>query len=333
MSPRTGAVAAPAAALLIVAVLASGVAAVPSASAPRPATSSPSSTSFVAAAAARAATTLRRLAARLGLAAPTARNYASSFDSQFSGGVDNRKWNFANGWANGQPFQNGWSSDYHHVADGALNLDLKKDTYNDPGSASGQGAQYPYTAGETRSRDFYGAGCYSVCMKPSGVSGVSSSFYTHSGASDVPDGFFDRQPLHNEIDVEFVGVDTTRVQTNYFSRYFNPAANSGSGVERWHDLGFDAAQGYHVYGFKWTSGAIEWFADGNSIRTAAASETRIPSPDYSPMRICANIWPVNQQAEEWAGPLDTTVYSTKASYKWMRYDAGADCSVATGQCG
>lgn len=143
----------------------------------------------------------------------------------------------------------------------------------------------------------------------------------------MPDHFHDPNPLLNEIDVEFVGKDTTRVQTNYFSRIKDPHANSGSGVERWHDLGFDAAANFHAYGYRWTHDAIEWYADGKLIRTARASESRIPSPDYSPMRIVANTWPVNRQAEEWAGPLDTSVYQTSAKYRWMKFTKGHNCHV------
>lgn len=230
---------------------------------------------------------------------------------------------------------NGWSSSNHHISgSGALSLDLKKDTFVDPGSSSGQGKSYPYTSGEIRSRNFYGAGCYTVCMKSSGVSGVSSSFYIHSGEHDVPAGFHDSNPLHNEIDIEFIGKDSRGLQSNYFSRYFDPSANSASGNEQWHKLDFDASSSFHMYTFKWTSSAIEWFVDGKKIRTAWGSKTRIPSPDYSPMRVVANVWPVNKQAEEWAGPLDKSVYSTSAEYKWMTYAEGGKCGSPTDRsCG
>jgi endo-1,3-1,4-beta-glycanase ExoK len=208
-------------------------------------------------------------------------------------------------------------------------MDLKKDTFQDPGSQSGQGRQYPYTAAEAKTNDFYGAGCYSVCMKPSGVSGISSSFYIHSGAHDVPSGFFDSNPLHNEIDIEFIGKDTRGFQSNYFSRYFNPNANSGSGNELWHTLDFDASQRFHMYSFKWTAKGIQWFVDGRHVRSALADQTRIPSPGYSPMRIVTNIWAVNKQAEEWAGPLDKTVYSTSSAIKWISHEAGDGCNIPT----
>lgn len=86
----------------------------------------------------------------------------------------------------------------HQIRNGGLSLFVKKIPFEDYGSDSGEGNTYPYTSGEVRSNDFYGAGCYSTCMRPSGRSGVSSSFYIHSGNYDVPPGFEDRNPLHSK---------------------------------------------------------------------------------------------------------------------------------------
>lgn len=55
-------------------------------------------------------------------------------------------------------------------------------------------------------------------MKPARDSGVSSSFYIDSDEYDVPSGFHDPNPLHNESDVEFIGKNTWGFQSNYFSR-------------------------------------------------------------------------------------------------------------------
>lgn len=127
------------------------------------------------------------------------RHRGSSFSSYFSSGVDSERFSFADNYANGQPFNTGWSAHNHHVTNGYLSLDLRRDTFTDPGSATGSRATYPYTSGELRSRAFHGTGCYTVCMKPARVSGVTSSFYIHSGPHDVVNGFWDKNPVHNEI--------------------------------------------------------------------------------------------------------------------------------------
>lgn len=86
------------------------------------------------------------------------------FQDAFKDGVNLERWFFADGYANGQPFLVGWSKHNRHISEGALKLDLRRDIFQDPGSESGKGHQYPYTSGELRSHGFYGAGCYSVCM-------------------------------------------------------------------------------------------------------------------------------------------------------------------------
>lgn len=84
-----------------------------------------------------------------------------------------------------------------------------------------------------------------VCMKPSQKSGTTSSFYLKNfGATGNVRG-----SEQNEIDVEFVGKSHNMVQTNFFSRLYDPDANSGSGNEQQHDLGFDATQTWAAYSF------------------------------------------------------------------------------------
>lgn len=239
---------------------------------------------------------------------------------------------YADGWANGQPFNNGWSKWNHHFQNDALVLDLKKQWFNDPGSKTGNGRSYPYTSAEFRTHDFFGAGCYSVCMKPARDSGVSTSFYTLSGEYDAPPHFHESNPLHNEIDVEFVGKNTRGFQSNYFSRYHDKNANSGSGNEQWHDLDFDTAAGFHKYSFKWTPKGIVWWVDGHQVRSVGVGDG-VPSPNYSPARVVGNIWPVNEQAEEWAGSVDPAMTYSNAKYKWIQYEAGESCGPSPKRCG
>lgn len=253
---------------------------------------------------------------------------APDFVDNFDGSELDDRWMMSDGWANGQPFRNGWSKNMHDLSNGELTLKARKDGFQDPGSATGHGRWLPYTAGELRSRAFYGVGCYTVCMKPSRVSGFSSSMYLLTTEYDTPDDAGrERNEVHNEIDIEFVGKDTRKFQSNFFSRVKDPHANSGSGAEQMHSLPFDAADSFHAYGIKWTNGYIQWYVDGQIVRHVSAAEAHIPSPQYSTMRILANIWPVNDQAQEWAGPLDHDVYETQAKYTSMSFSSGESCHV------
>lgn len=247
-----------------------------------------------------------------------------SITEEFEFGVDLSKWYFSNGYSNGQPFNNGWSNENYRIEAGALLLDLKKQSFP---SLNGN-PSYAYTGAEIGSSGFYGVGCYSVCMRPSNISGVSSSFYIHGGEYDIPPGFETNGPVvTNEIDVEFVGKDTTRVQTNFFRRVKDPHANSGSGHEQFIDLGFDASKDFHAYAIHWTAEGAAWYVDGVKVRTVLSRDEPFPDPSYSTLRIRANVWAVNKQAEEWAGPLDQEMELTSAAYKWMKFAEGSECKV------
>ena len=164
--------------------------------------------------------------ALLSLQTPKPRNHRYGHDA----GVENTRWFFPNGYADGQPFFCGWTSTNDHISDGALSSELIQEHFKDANFTTGAGVELPYTSGEIRSTNFYGEGCFSVWMKPSFVSGMSSSFYAHSGEFDSPEYVFDTRPRHQERDIEFVGSDTRRVQTNFISRRKDALANSGTGV-------------------------------------------------------------------------------------------------------
>ena len=254
-----------------------------------------------------------------------------SYQQKDNPGTSTGLFTYADGWPNGQPFKCGWDRNSHHFDNDALVLDLKKKQCKDPGSATGKWNSYPFTSAEFRSHNFYGSGCYSICMKPARASGVSSSFYIHSGEYYVPSGFQNPQPMHNEIDVEIIGKDTWGFQSNFFSRHYDKSANSGSGNEGWHPLDFDTAAGFHSYTFKWTPYGITWWVDGNQVRNVWGGEG-VPSPNYSPMRVMGNIWPVNEQAEEWAGPLNHEMTYSNAKYKWVVHEAGSHCGPSANHC-
>lgn len=132
-------------------------------------------------------------------------------------------------------------------------------------------------------------------MKPIKNNGVVSSFFIYTGPSDS-------NPW-DEVDIEFVGKDTTKVQFNYYT-------NGTGGHEHYHSLGFDAAGGFHTYGFAWTEGSITWYVDGQEVYTASEN---IP---VTPGRVMMNVWP-GINVDGWLNPFDDTV-PLHAEYQWVR---------------
>ena len=233
---------------------------------------------------------------------------------------DSSRWLRAGVWSNGGVFANVWLPD--HVTFDGEKMSLRIDDKNQSGGNCPTGCDgKPYAAGAYRTHALYGYGCFEARMKPIGQSGVVSSLFTYNDSfNKPPDG--DGQFLHNEIDIEFVGKDTTRFQANFYTQGWDSH-------EHWIDLGYDAASSFQNYGFKWTDDTIRWYVNGTEVYSVTNSAT-ITVPTITAggsQRLFMNTWPVTQAAgvEAWAGPFS---YSEplSAEYEWIRYEAGADCT-------
>lgn len=200
---------------------------------------------------------------------------------------ENDRMEKADGWSNGDMFRNcTWRAQNVNFSDGSLKLSITNDPY----------WQTPYAGGEYRTREFFGYGMYDVRMKPIKNDGVVSSFFTYTGPSDGNQW--------DEIDIEFLGKDTTKVQFNYYT-------NGVGNHEYVYDLGFDASTDYHIYGFLWEEGRITWCIDGKAVYTATKD---IPT---TPGKIMMNVWP-GTGVDDWLNAFNGNVPLT-AEYDWASY--------------
>ncbi|KAL9183155.1 hypothetical protein ACHAXT_004942 [Thalassiosira profunda] len=200
---------------------------------------------------------------------------------------DTTRWAKADGWGNGDVFDNGWRAE--NVAFGADGMTITLDDTlftadgNDPNPDT-----YPYTSGELRTTGYHGYGCYEVTMKPVAESGVVSAFFTYAGQWDNPDG---GNGQHDEIDIEFLGRDTNHFQANYWT-------NGVGGHEVEVNLGFDASEDFHRYGFKWKASGIEWWVDGikvYEVDDATSGSDPVPKITDMTQKIMMNLWPLSSQ--------------------------------------
>lgn len=216
--------------------------------------------------------------------APTESNVLADLTGTYDNVSD--KFEFSDGWSNGSMFNCTWRKSSGSFSDGSMKLTINKDLLDKP----------PYSGAEFRSKDFYGYGMYEVVMKPIKNDGVVSSFFTYTGPSD-------NNPW-DEIDIEFLGKDTTKVQFNYFT--------DGKGNHEFlYDLGFDASEDFHTYGFDWQEDGITWYVDGEAVYTAAEN---IPS---TPSKIMMNVW-VGTGVDGWLNAFDGTVPLT-AEYRTVNF--------------
>jgi beta-glucanase (GH16 family) len=194
-------------------------------------------------------------------------------------------WHKADGYSNGNPFNCTWrAKNVTFTNDGKLRLGLTSPAYNQ------------FEGGEYRTNNTYGYGLYEVSMKPAKNTGIVSSFFTYTG------------PAHgtqwDEIDIEFLGKDTRKVQFNYYT-------NGVGGHEKVIDLGFDASQGFHTYAFDWQPGYIKWYVDGVLKHTATQNIPKTPG------MIMMNIWN-GIGVNDWLGPYNG-VNPLYAEYDWVKY--------------
>jgi beta-glucanase (GH16 family) len=230
------------------------------------------------------------------LAAPARPAYAAG--GTFFDGLDfhdGTRWHKADGWTNGNPFNVGWRADHVTFANGFMSLRL--DNVPCPSGCSGK----PYASGEYRTNQFYGYGKYEARFKAAKGSGLVTGFFTYAGPADgLP---------HDEIDVEILGKDTTKLQVNYF-------VNGTGGHEAMIDLGFDAAAGYHNYAIVWSANSIKWYVDDKLVHMVLASScTPMPA---TPGRIMVNLWP-GVGVDSWLGPFNYTGTPIQAHFDWIQY--------------
>ena len=195
----------------------------------------------------------------------------------------------ANGWTNGSMFNVTWRSSNVTFENQCMQLIVDNDAT--------PSKDIPYSGGEFRTRKFYGYGRYEVSMKAIKNDGVVSSFFTYTGPSD-------NNPW-DEIDIEILGKDTTKVQFNYFT-------NGRGNNEYMHELGFDASEDFHTYAFEWYEDKIVWFVDGVEVHSAIQ---RIP---VTQGKIMMNAW-CGIGVDSWLKPFDNSNLPVAAEYQWFRY--------------
>lgn len=162
-----------------------------------------------------------------------------------------------------------------------------------------------YSSGSIFSKKQYLYGSFEVSMKPIKGEGIISAFFLH------------RNDPWQEIDIEFLGHDTTKILLNV---YFNPGIintpyNYGvRGTPILIDLDFDASEDFHNYRIEWEHHEIRWYIDDKIIH---ARKLWMPTPVPNlPMAIYVNTWITN--SEELAGKFDEGILPKTSYVKYIK---------------
>lgn len=153
-----------------------------------------------------------------------------------------------------------------------------------------------------------GYGYYDVIMKPAGGSGLISSFFVYTG------------PVygdpHDEVDIEFLGKNRDQVE---FNTHTNGKAYGGVP----YDLGFNANEEFHLYGFDWQPGSVKFYIDGEFVREISGAVEDMPQ--YAGLMM-VNLWTGTKAS--WHGEIDFE-NGVGSHYKCMSYRPNGNTAAPT----
>ena len=110
--------------------------------------------------------------------------------------------------------------------------------------------------------------------------GLITGFFTYTGPA--------YGTRHDEIDFEFLGRDTRKVQVAWF--------RDGALTSHLIPLPFDAAERFATYDIDFLPGELRWHVEGEEVFRIAGNDL----PDL-PQRLFLNLWAAAPGLEGWSG--------------------------------
>lgn len=224
------------------------------------------------------------------------RQIAGSFVHHFGGEHDPEHW-YKSDFYYPNSDHPAWLPDLIHFKKNRIELEVRR-----------KKVAYKKIAGaEYQRRGFYHYGRYEVVMQAAPGSGTVSAMFTHTHSQ-----FGDP---HDEIDIEFLGKDLTKLHANYFT---DGKQHGGIYIP----LGFDASQQVHLYAFEWEPDEIRWYVDGRLAHTATGRDFPIPQ---APGRLMVHLWSGGPDQVSWAGK-PTFKNGARAKYYCLSHQAAGETS-------
>jgi GR25 family glycosyltransferase involved in LPS biosynthesis len=148
-----------------------------------------------------------------------------------------------------------------------------------------------FTSASIASRERYLYGRFVAEVRASSVPGLITGMFLH------------RNSPRQEIDIEFLGKDTTKMLVNV---YYNPGEDGAKleygyrGTPVLIPLGFDAAKDFHRYEIEWCANFIRWRVDERLVHERVDWD---PTPvPHLPMQFNVNLW--HSRSRKLAARLD-----------------------------
>jgi endo-1,3-1,4-beta-glycanase ExoK len=200
----------------------------------------------------------------------------NAFLDRFDGAELDSRWFVSDGWSNGDWMENDWRKGQLSLTPEGLRITL---------AAAPEGSDKPFASGELRTYEEFRYGYFEVRMRlPRGPGLVTGAFtYSH------------REGLRpNEIDIEILGRSPDKLETTIHE--------NGRATSKKIPLPFNAADGFHTYGFDWQPTYVRWYVDGVMVHEEASARARNLS---QPQQFILMLW-ASRQLASWVGELDAS---------------------------
>ena len=120
---------------------------------------------------------------------------------------------------------------------------------------------YTFYGAELTGLDLFKYGRFEARMKMASISGSVSSMFLNYDNSWMKE----YEPW-NEIDIEILGKDPSKWQSNIITREGEPSIKKNTSSEVIHPFAFDATKEFHLYAIIWTPEYVAWEIDSVEVR-------------------------------------------------------------------
>lgn len=133
---------------------------------------------------------------------------------------------------------------------------------------------YTFYGCELTGKEQFKYGRFEAKMKMAAISGTVSSMFLYYDNS-----YQNGEEPWNEIDIEILGKDPTKWQSNIITREGNPSIKKNTSSEVIHPFNYDATNEFHLYAIIWTPEYIAWEVDSVEVRRDTLGMSRGANAD------------------------------------------------------
>ena len=133
---------------------------------------------------------------------------------------------------------------------------------------------YTFYGCELTGKEQFKYGRFEAKMKMAAISGTVSSMFLYYDNS-----YLNGEEPWNEIDIEILGKDPTKWQSNIITREGNPSIKKNTSSEVIHPFNYDATNEFHLYAIIWTPEYIAWEVDSVEVRRDTLGMSRGANAD------------------------------------------------------